>query len=110
MKKSVLTVVLLVIFWASFAQPGVLDQSFGNNGKVTIPIPLGDRVHPVDLKLQPDQKILVLVTADTGQSWSNTVNFFKLRASVRATTCERKSQSRNFSCPLFPVGSLLLKK
>ncbi len=77
MKKSVLTVVLLVIFWASFAQPGVLDQSFGNNGKVTIPIPLGDRVHPVDLKLQPDQKILVLVTADTGQSWSNTVNFFK---------------------------------
>ncbi len=77
MKRSVLTAVLMVFFLGAFAQPGVLDQTFGYNGQVRIPVPLGDRVHPVDLKLQPDQKILVLVTADTGQSWSDTENFFK---------------------------------
>ena len=49
----------------TFAQPGVLDQTFGNNGRVTIPVPLGAAVHPVDIKIQPDQKILVLTRIDT---------------------------------------------
>jgi hypothetical protein len=65
MKKSILTVVLMVFFVGAFAQPGVLDQTFGNNGKVTIPVPLGSAVHPVDIKIQPDKKILVLTRVDT---------------------------------------------
>ncbi len=65
MKRSVLTAVLMVFFVGAFAQPGVLDQTFGKNGKVTIPVPLGAAVHPVDIKIQPDQKILVLTRVDT---------------------------------------------
>ena len=40
----------------AFAQPGVLDQTFGVNGRSFMP----DTVLPVDIKIQPDQKILVL--------------------------------------------------
>ena len=67
MKKSSLTMVLLGIFLSAFAQPGVLDQTFGNNGKVAIRVPVDASSYPVDIKIQTDKKILVLTRVDTAK-------------------------------------------
>ena len=79
MKKSLLTAVLMVFLVSAFAQPGVLDQTFGNNGKVYMPVvPQGYLIYPVDIKIQPDQKILALVMMDTAinQFWYSPADVF----------------------------------
>ena len=58
MKKILLFGLLLVCCFASFAQPGVLDQMFGNNGKVILPLDTIPTHTPLPMALQPDGKIV----------------------------------------------------
>ena len=79
MKKIYLLVMFcfsLCYATTAFAQPGVLDQTFGVNGKVTIPVPPGTGAHAIDIKIQPDQKILVLTRVDTSINNWNASDFF----------------------------------
>lgn len=63
MKKVVLVVLVAMAFFSSgFAQPGVLDQTFGDNGKVTFR-KNGFEIVPKDVKMQADGKFIVLAEA-----------------------------------------------
>ena len=80
MKKFYLRLLVAAVFSfanvIAFSQPGVLDQTFGVNGEVIISVPLGTKVHPVDIKIQPDQKILALVRIDTSKSGWTSEGYF----------------------------------
>ena len=70
-QRLLLAAVFSFINIMAFAQPGVLDQTFGVGGKIQINI-APYAVIPIDIKIQTDKKILVLSMLDTSSVMSST--------------------------------------
>jgi hypothetical protein len=61
MKRRLLTAVLMVLFTGAFAQPGVLDQTFGVGGKIILN---SSSSHSFTVLMQPDKKLIISVVDD----------------------------------------------